>query len=321
MPGRDEFFHEPTNETYWSESHYLDFVADEVQGHARIGFYPNQESVNVWAYLLDGDDIYWVDEENISPSKVHGLLVREDQWTYGMLPEKVGEQWRVIWNGTATKSTSPADVLAGSGEAVDIDIEFTTTARHEPFYYSECDQWESEGDRYEVASYVKGTADLNGRTVMFEGPGERDHSWDPRKWAGDTEWLWISGAFEDGTAYNHVTGWARDHRDETGIYGFWYDGDRATPLTDAAVRATPEFGHETARTWAKGDAPEIELDLAWSGGSTTVVVEPFATTPLDYLDEERAQRALFNRSAARQEKRDGVTGVGWLENPTQIDLD
>lgn len=322
MAATDEFFHEPTDERYWSESHYLDFVGEDVQGHARIGFYPNQETANVWAYLLDGEAVYWIGEESVPLSTVHGLLVREDDWTYGMVPDEVGEQWTVTWEGTATKSTSPADLLAGRGEPATVDVEFTTRTKHDLFYYSDGADWPQDGDadRYEVASRVEGTAELDGRTVSFEAPGERDHSWGTRRWAGDAEWLWISGAFEDGTAYNHMNAWLTEHPGERFVNGFWYDGDETSAITDASVRATPEFGRETAREWSAGDAPGLELDLAWDGGSTTVAVEPFATTPLDFVDEEREQRALFNRSAARQETEDGVSGVGWLENPTQFDL-
>lgn len=322
MTNADEFFHVPTDEKYWSESHYLDFVGEDLQGHGRIGFYPNQETANVWAYVVDGEDIYWVGKEQIPLSNVHGLLVREDDWTYGMIPKEVGKEWTVTWEGTVTRSSSPADVLAGRGESAEVDVEFTTTTKHEPFHYSDGKTWPQDGDsdRYEVASSVEGAAELDGRTVEFEAPGERDHSWGRRRWAGDAEWLWISGAFEDGTAYNHMTAWLTDHPDEPFVNGFWYDGRGANAFTDATVRATPDFGQETARTWSEGNAPEIHLDLEWDGGSTTVTVEPFATTPLDFIDDEREQRALFNRSAATQEKGDGVSGAGWLENPTQFDL-
>lgn len=318
-----EFFHEPTDEPFWSESHYLDFVGDDVQGHARIGFYPNQETANVWAYLLHDGAVYWIADESIPPAAVHGLHVRADDWTFGLFPEEVGERWRVAWSGTATRSTTAADVLAGRGESADVDVEFTTTATHDRFHYSDGETWPQDdgSDRYEVASHVAGSADLDGRTVAFEAPGERDHSWGTRRWAGDAEWLWISGAFEDGTAYNHMTAWLTEFPDEPFVNGFWYDGEDVNAFTDATVRATPAFGEATARQWSAGDAPDLELDLQWGGGSTTVSVEPFATTPLDFVDEDRAQRALFNRSASRQQKSDGVAGVGWLENPTQFDLD
>lgn len=323
MDTADEFFHEPGEENHWSESHYLDFVGEELSGHARIGFYPNRETANVWAFLLDDEAVYWVAEESIPLADVHGLQARTDDWTYGMFPDEPGEQWTVEWAGTVTRSTSPEDVLAGRGESAELDVEFTTTARHDPFYYSDGATWPGEEghDRYEVASHVEGVADVEGEAREFAGAGERDHSWGPRRWAGDVEWLWISGGFEDGTAYNHFTGWLRGHPEETFVNGFWYDGETVEPFTDATVDADPAFGQDTARDWSEGDAPTIEMAFEWAGGGTTVEVDPFATTPLDFLNQEGTQRALFNRSASSQEKSDGTSGVGWLENPAQFDLD
>jgi hypothetical protein len=323
METADELFHEPGDENHWSESHYLDFVGEDVTGHARIGFYPNRGTANVWAFLLDGEAVYWVAEESIPLAKVHGLQVREDDWTYGMFPDEPGEQWTVEWSGTVTRSTAPEDVLAGRGEPAEVDVEFTTTAKHDPFYYSDGATWPQEDphDRYEVASRVEGAAVLDGEHREFAGHGERDHSWGPRQWAGRAEWLWISGGFEDGTAYNHNTVWLHEHPDESFINGFWYDGEEARAFTDATVHAAPEFGQETARDWSEGEEPTFEIEFEWDGGGTTVTVEPFQTTPLWFANQEGTQRALFNRSSSRQEKADGTVGAGWLENPTQFDLE
>ncbi|MFB6172552.1 MAG: hypothetical protein ABEJ23_08455 [Haloarculaceae archaeon] len=322
METADEFFHRPTAEEYWSESHYLDFAGETLQGYVRIGFYPNRDLVSVWAYLLDGEAVYWVDAETVPPAATHGLVVRTDDWTFEMTPDGDGA-WTVTWAGTATRSTAPADVLAGRGETADVDVEFTSVPRHDCFRYSEGETWPQDGDadRYEVASRVAGTAVLDGEAVSFDAPGERDHSWGPRRWAGDAEWLWISGAFEDGTAYNHMTAWLTEFPDDPFVNGFWYDGESVAPITDAAVDATPAFGRETARDWSAGAPPTVDLHLEWAGGATTVTIEPFATTPLDFVAEDRDQRALFNRSVARQETAEGVAGAGWLENPTQFDRD
>lgn len=320
---KDEFFHEPGEEKYWSESHYFHFVDEDVQGHGRIGFYPNREQANVWMFLVEGETIYWVADEVVPPENVHGLCARQEEYTYGHFPETVGEEWRVEWRGTATKSTDPADVLAGRGEPASVDVELTLTDRHDLFYYSDGvagSAHEGDDDRYEVTCDVEGTAELDGRTVDVEGPGQRDHSWAPREWAGDAEWLYVSGAFDDGTAYHHTTAWLAGHPEEP-VYrnGYWFDGETVSPLTDAEVRADPQFGRETAEAWAEGDAPEFEIDFEWDDGATTVAIEPFVTTPLEFVNEDNGQRALFNRSGFRQEK-EGVEGTGWLENPTQFDL-
>jgi hypothetical protein len=204
-------------------------------------------------------------------------------------------------------------------------MELTLTDWHDIFYYSDGtagSAQEGDDDRYEVTCQVEGTVEVDGRSFDVDCPGQRDHSWAPREWAGDAEWLYISGAFDDETAYHHTTAWLAGAPEEP-VYtnGYWFDGEAARPLTDTEVGADPQFGQGTAQDWAAGDAPTFELDLAWDGGSTTVDVEPFVTTPLEFVNEGNEQRALFNRSAFHNTKADGVTGTGWLENPTQFELD
>lgn len=115
MDQTDEFFHEPGAEEAWSESHYIHFVDEAVQGHGRIGFYPNRGEANVWAFLTVDDAIYYVADPVVPPAEVHGLCARRPSYTYAHHPEDGGEQWRIEWRGEATRVEDPAAVLAGSG--------------------------------------------------------------------------------------------------------------------------------------------------------------------------------------------------------------
>lgn len=325
MNPRDEFFHEPGDERNWSESHYFHFADEDLQGHGRIGFYPNRDQANVWAFVTDGESIYWVDDEVVPPEEVHGLCAQRETYTYAHFPETVGEAWRVEWQGTALKSSTPGDVLSGRGEPADVDMTLHLQDSHDLFYYSDGtagSAHEGADDRYEVSCHVEGSVALDGQTVRVDCAGQRDHSWAPRDWAGDAEWLYISGAFDDETAYHHTTAWLAGAPGEP-VYtnGYWFDGDAVWPITDSALRADPEFGQETAEAWAAGDPPVFELSLEWETGSTVIDVEPFVTTPLEFINEENGQRAIFNRSAFRNTNADGVGGRGWLENPTQFSLD
>lgn len=324
MDPTDEFFHDPGDEEAWSESHYFHFVDEDVQGHGRIGFYPNRGVANVWAFLCEGETIYWVADERVPPSEVHGLAARRDDYIYAHHPLSIGQEWRIEWSGTARQTTNPTDVLADAGEPTTVDLDLILTDRHDLFYYSDGvagSPHEGADDRYEVTCDVTGDVTVNGREIDVSGPGQRDHSWAPREWAGDAEWLYISGGFENGTAYHHTTAWLAGFPGEP-VYqnGYWFDGSSVEPLTDATVRADPQFGRDTARAWSQGDEPTFQLDLTWDGGATVIDVEPFVTTPIEFVNEGNGQRSLFNRSAFRQETTDGTTGTGWLENPTQFDL-
>lgn len=323
----DEFFHRPGEETYWSESHYFDGIdtGGDIALHGRVGFYPNRTRANVFFYLITDDTVYWVRDEAIPPEDTHGLVVREDDWTLALQPRDPGEEWRVTFEGTVTETPAddPAAVLAGGGSESTLSVECTLESRHDPFYYSDGETFPDRErfDRYEVATRVDGTATVDGRETAFSGVGERDHSWGRRMWAGDAEWLWISGGFEDGTAYNHNTFWLAEHPDERMINGFWFDGETRHALTDATVRETPGFGPETTRAWMTGESvPEVRMELTWDGGTTTIAVDPVVTTPLDWVNEDRGQRAVLNRATTTQRRDGAVSGVGFLENNCQLQL-
>lgn len=322
MDSRDEFFHEPGEAEFWSESHYLDFVGEDLQGHFRIGFYPNRQNANLSAYLLDGESVYVARDVAVDPTHVHGLTIRRDDWRFAMTPESVGRDWRVEFEGEMVRSEDPADVAAATGESTQVDVSFVTRGRHDPFLYSEgrVDLSGPDEDRYEVATRVSGTATVDGETHEFDAPGERDHSWGVREWT-DGEWLWISGSFEDGTAYNHLSAWPPGG-DPVVVNGFWFDGETVHPIEDASLEATPAFGPETATDWLEtGNAPDVSLDLSWAAGSASLTVEPFATTPVEWVDESEGVRSVMNRSPARHRRADGVDGRGFFENMTQVPLE
>jgi hypothetical protein len=337
MDARHEFFHAPGDGEFWSESHYLDVIGDAAAPHARIGFYPNRDAANVFAYLLDGTDadatVYRLREDEVDLDHVHGLTVDAPDLSFEMVPLEVGRDWQVSFGGTAARCEGAGEVVAGEGEPVDIDVELTTRARHEPFLYSGGADWPGgeDEDRYEVATEVEGEARVGvgsgdaERTFDLSGPGERDHSWGRRDWT-DGEWLWISGSFEDGTAYNHLSAWAAGYgpseMDPVITNGFWFDGDEPHAITDADLAADPAFGAETGAAWMEsGATPTIDLTLEWDGGSADLVVDPGATTPVDWEDEESGHRAVLNRSPYGATKDGDVAGRGWLENMTQLPAD
>ena len=329
METADEFFHEPTDEEYWSESHYLDVIDrdGDIAFHTRVGFYPNQDAANVFAYLIADETVYWVREESVAPSDTHGLVAGTDDWTFRMLPVEPSREWNVAVEGDVKKASAddPEAVLSGDGETTKMEVELTAKSRHDPFYYSDGETFplSDDADRYEVATRVEGNAAVERKERDFSGVGERDHSWGRREWTGDAEWLWISGGFEDGTAFNHLSFWLAEYPDQRMINGFWYDGEKTHPITDAEIDEEPGFGEETTRDWlCGGTVPEVTVNLEWDGGSMSIVADIDATTPVDWVDEGDGQRAVLNRSPTRQTRtsEDGeVDGAGFLENMCQLE--
>jgi hypothetical protein len=327
MDPRHEFFHAPGDDEFWSESYYLDVIDGDVAVHARIGFYPNREAANVFAFVVDDGTIYRLRDDEVDLRDVYGLCVDTPDFYFELLPERVGRDWRLAFGGTADRCETPREAVDGTGETIELDGELVTRARHEPFRYSDGAVWHggTEEDRYEVATEVEGSVTVDDRTIQFEGTGERDHSWGPREWT-DGEWLWISGAFDDGSAYNHLSAWAPGHGPSEAppviTNGFWFDGDAVHAIEDADVSASPPFGAETARGWLEdGAAPEVDLTLSWAEGSADVTAALQATTPVDWRDEDAGQWAMLNRGPARQKRDGSVDGRGFVENMTQLELD
>lgn len=327
----DEFFHEPSNQYYWSESHYLDVIDPDsgIAVHTRIGFYPNQGNANCWIYIYQpaSETFYWDRAESIPLSNVHGLTAQTEKWRFSMQPDSPPETWSVTVTGTLfeTPVDESSNILSTTGAQTSVDLTMDVRQHSPIFYYSDGAVFSSDtnSDRYEVATTVNGHLKVGENTpISFSGPGERDHSWGTRNWVGDAEWLWISGGFEDGTAYNHLTFWPRDDREQRMINGFFYDGKENHPLTDATVIETPQFSPSTAEAWVDGDiTPTMEMDFVWDGGETTIEVEPVVTTPLTWNDPENNQRAVLNRSASTQVRDTNIPGVGFLENNTQLRID
>jgi hypothetical protein len=123
-----------------------------------------------------------------------------------------------------------------------VSVELVAESRHDPFYYSDGETFpvSEDADRYEAATRVEGTANVGDGEDKhgFEDFGERDHSWGRREWVGEAEWLWISGAFEDGTAFNHLSFWLSEYPDQRIINGFWYDGDETPAHRRSGRRRT-----------------------------------------------------------------------------------
>lgn len=314
-PG-DEFFHEPGDDPYWSESWYLDFSGEAVQGHARVGFHPNRDQANAFAYLLDArgggaPEILWIREEALDPADAHGLALQGEDWRLSMLPEAPGEAWRLSLEGTATRSPGAEAALEGAGEPADVVVDVRARGRHEAFPYGEGRDFPDLPGfgRYEQATLTEGQARLEGETLEVRGPGERDHSWGRRRWADGNTWVWASGGDPEGPAWNlldlEAPGLGRM------VNGFWWDGETVHPLTEVAVEADPALGPEVAEGWARGEAPALRLELEWKGGTATLEGRVRGTTPLAWTDGD--DEALMVRSAARWTG-DGFDGAGFLEH-------
>lgn len=320
----DEYLHAPGEDSLWNESHYFDFVGDTLQGHARLGFYPNAERASAWLYLhVDGEGSFGFHDEAVPPARTHGTTVRGSSWSFDYRPVEWTSRWECHVRGELVRVE--LDGIETGEDGVPVEVRLDLVGRSEPFFYSEgfglgedVEEPGPEGaDRYEQPVRVEGAVRLNGERYPVEAWGERDHSWGPRDWFG-MNWCWCSGSFEDGTAFNLTRLLEVPYRN-----GFWFDGDRTIPLTEVTLRSEPELGPRTARAWSRGELDvDLRLELAWEDGNVAVDVEPTVTTPIrwrrtaegtpELVPDVEAAELLFNRSACRM-NRGGVSGRGYLE--------
>jgi hypothetical protein len=316
MDRRHEFFHEPGADEFWSESWYMDYHGEAVQGHARVGFYPNRDQATVFAYVVHDDGgpepaIYRVREEDVEPAATHGLHLEGVGWELSMVPEEPLEAWRLHLEGEATWVRGAEAAFEGTGDPANVAVDVKARGRHRPFPYGEGRDFPDLPGfgRYEQATHVTGEVDLEGETVAVDGPGERDHSWGRRRWTDGNTWVWASGGDPDGPAWNLLD--LQHLALGEMVNGFWWDGETLHPLADVTVEADPALAGSTAEAWARGGPPDLALELAWKGGNRRLEGEVLGTTPLAW--EQGGDEAIMVRSAVRWVG-EGIEAAGWLEH-------
>ncbi|MCB1668247.1 MAG: hypothetical protein R3E73_10890 [Porticoccaceae bacterium] len=75
-----------------------------------------------------------------------------------------------------------------------VKVEYHFEANHPAYAYSThengCPQWIAN-DRFEQQGRAHGKVEFDGRTIEFDGYGQRDHSWGTREWAVNQHWKWV----------------------------------------------------------------------------------------------------------------------------------
>ncbi len=113
---------------------------------------------------------------------------------------------------------------------------------------------------YEQSCRVTGDLIVGGRTVAFDGFGQRDHSWGFRHWTGLHQWHWVTGFLRDGRTFNLFE--VHTHHDVTIVNGFVHgpDGDEyVTSVDRVLVRADD------------GGAASFDLTLLTQSGASLAV--------------------------------------------------
>ena len=154
---------------------------------------------------------------------------------------------------------------------------------------------------YEQSCRVSGDLVVGGRTIAFDGFGQRDHSWGFRHWAGLHQWHWVTGFLSDGRCFNLFE--VHTHDGATSINGFVHG-----PSGDAYVTGADRVLVEDA----DGGAARYRMTLATADGGTLAVTADRAGFSVP-VRPAADQPAVVHETPMRLDV-DGVAGYGIYEH-------
>lgn len=289
----DEGRHAPIDEPHWSESWYFDAVSDDgsLGVYTRTGLVPGRGTALFTAAIVrpDGPTVLLVDQDAPLPDD-DAQTIRAPGYTADQVCEVPLERYRVRLAGTALAYDDHAAPLrAEPGTPTEVALDLVWETDGTPY------RW-SLTSRYEIPCRVTGTVTVDGETIAFGGPGQRDHSWGPRDWWGH-EWMWSAFHLDDGTRVHAVT-----LADLPGLtVGYVQCGPAFVELTSGSSHGAPDADGLTRTD--RLVLPEAGLELA---------VTATGSGPLRLVSDE-GRVTWFVRSMATVRTPEGRTGTGWIE--------
>ena len=175
----DEYAHTPTERRDWRESYYFNWVDLDtgVSGFSTIGLLPKDSKREfVFALFNNGErDIYFVEPEGEVPPDFH-MSLSDGVLSYVLV--EPFKEWRIRYKG----------------KKIDASIEWTGRFPAYDFGQGSGTSWEGH---FEQSGHVRGTIIFSdGRTIEFDGLGERDKSWGSRDWHIEN-WYALHAQFDE----------------------------------------------------------------------------------------------------------------------------
>lgn len=220
---QDEGRHDKTDERYWRESYYFNFVdgVAGVYGFSTIGWRVNEGEVDGLLMLIKDRTLWFAyPAVNRKFTRRWETVTLPDEARVGALKFEMEEpfkHWRIK--------------LAGGKNSVDLSFS-AFTPPYDYNAYKESLPKEVAAEHYEQSGLVKGMVKVRGREVKFNGTGQRDHSWGVRDWGGVDSWKWITAQFGDVFSFN-VFSVLKDGVERFG--GYVFDGGRNLALREAEI--------------------------------------------------------------------------------------
>jgi len=298
---------------WWNESVFYDWYdrTGANAGHCRIGWHPNQQRLWVWLFLYNGDEWVAIEEPRLPFTSLKlPQIAYDDGWglrfSYTVTePLRRGRfaaaGFGRVLSGRRTGMILPVDV--------ELDVETVgaahslgqhTLAGHSATGYST--------SRFEQPIRARGRYSIAGETRTLDVRGERDHSWGPRWWNIEWNFMAVNGdryrlqcatvrvpeASAINTGYLHTTA----TQSITDVrFDLAFDDDTPTRPLGGRFAVTGEDGTALAGTIESISGAEIDI--------THTFVPP--------------RRSVYRRALIRVTPDGGTPAIGWLESNRFVD--
>lgn len=321
----DEFDHPySADHPDWNESYFFDWydAAGTHAGHCRVGWHPVQQRILFWLYLYNGTEWLVIEEYRLPFSSLQlgaedsasggGNAFAYEGWglAFKYQPQQLLRTGRLTVSGFARVVCGPRQ-----GMIMPVELELDVTAIGPPYSrgaggVASHSAENFNTDRYEQPTQLHGTVIIDGNATELSARGERDHSWGPRPW--DMQWQFLVVNNERFSmlatqvqipewplikmGYYHGHGEAMEHLSESEL-ALTYNAADPTQAVSGCFSLVCDSGRTIKGTLEAISGTEIDI------------THTFATP----------HRSEYRRSLIRCTFDDGTESIGWLECNRELD--
>jgi len=293
---------------WWNESVFYDWYdrTGANAGHCRIAWHPNQQRLWVWLFLYNGSEWIAIEEPRLPFAALKlPQIAYDDGWglrfSYTVHEPLRSGRFAAAGFGRVLSGPRAGMILP---IAVELDVETVgaahslgqhTLAGHSAAGYST--------SRFEQPIRARGSYSIAGEKRALEVRGERDHSWGPRWWNIEWNFMAVNGddyrlqcaavrvpdASAISTGYLHKA--ATQNITEV-RFDLVFDDHRPTRPVAGRFAVAGDDGARLAGTIESISGAEIDI--------THTFVPP--------------RRSVYRRALIRVTPDDGAPAIGWLES-------
>jgi hypothetical protein len=308
----DEFSHRYSEaHSEWNESYFFDWYNHDGSqaGHCRVGWHPVQKRILFWLHIYNDNEWLIIEENRLPFSEMQ--LAKPEVFSY--------EQWGLGFRYT-NHSPLQSGVLEVNGFArvasgkrqgqvlpVAVHLDFQALGPAHSRGGGTVEGHSAEGfstDRYEQPIKATANISIDDVAVNYQARGERDHSWGPRPW--DMQWQFLVLNNETFSlqatevvipewpliqiGYYNELGMEMEHI-ESMQFDLNFDHDNPLKPVQGGFSLQCENGRELKATLESISGSEIDITHAFNP----------------------PKRTEYRRALVKCQFENGVTSLGWLE--------